>query len=97
MATESTINKAKKTLRHYYLKKEMIRLKLKENPIQQHKDDFYDICEVFEDYLSEYYSHYIMSLKTKENGLFESYLSIPKERLKRSLLTDLIIEWNKNN
>jgi len=90
MANESTLNKMRKSLRFYYSKKEMMKIKFKENPTIENKEAFYSICDSFDDVLDNYYSNYIMSLKTKESKMFESMLSLPKETVKRNLLSDFL-------
>lgn len=94
MASESVVNKSKRNLKFWYLRKEMQGFKLKENPTIENKNEYETVCDVFDDFLSQYYSDYLFCLKSKENPLFETYLSIPKHRVKKSLLTDLISEWN---
>lgn len=93
MASESVVNKSKRNLKFWYLRKEMAKFKLKENPTIENKNDFEEICEVFDDFLSQYYSDYLFCLKSQGNNNFEVFLSIPKHRVKNNLLTDLISEW----
>lgn len=94
MASESIVNKSKKNVKFWYQRKEMWKFKLKENPTPENKNEYETICDVFDDYLSQYYSDYLFSLKSKGSKLFETYLSIPKHRVKNNLLTELINEWN---
>lgn len=93
MASDSIVKKSKTNLKFWYQRKEMLKFKMKENPTIENKNEYECVCEVFDEYLSQYYSDYLFSLKTNGNCLFETYLSLPKQRVKNNLLTGLISEW----
>lgn len=94
MASDAVVNNTKKRLKVVYSKLEMFRIKMIDYPIDENKCIYLDYKEFFNDLLDNYYSDYLMCLKSKESELFSTYLSLPKEKVKKNLLSELLSEWN---
>ena len=82
-------------LKVLHLKKQMLEFKFKDNPTSETKDLFFEICDTFDEKLSEYYSERLFKLKTQNEELFLTYLSLHKETVIRNWLSELIVLWNK--
>jgi len=95
MPTQSQLNKDVKRLKYLYSKLEMLKIKYKEHCTIENKNDFNNISDLFDDELSKYYSNTIMFLKIENESLFNTYLSLKKQSVKKRLLTELINIWNK--
>ncbi len=67
----------------------------REHPTKDNKEKYNHISDLFDEIQSEYYSHWIMSLKLKKDSLFELYLSLHKTTVINNLLSELISKWNK--
>jgi len=90
-----SLAKTEKRLEYLYNKKLMLEIKYREHPTDDSRNKYEDVCEDLDDTLSKYYSDYLMGLKELNNSLFETYLALPKCKVKNNLLCGLISEWNK--
>lgn len=93
MPTQSALNKNKNRLKYLYSKSEMLLVKLKYSKDFNHKEDYFNVLDVLDSELDKYYSNYMMYLKNEENTLFETYLSLKKESIKKNLMSLLFKEW----
>lgn len=87
------LKKHETKLRYLYSKLEMLEIKYKESPTIENKEAFFSSLDSFDDKLNIYYSDYLTWLKTTENNLFETFLGLKKETVKRNLLSKLMKEW----
>ncbi|AKH87452.1 hypothetical protein [Flavobacterium phage FCOV-F46] len=68
----------------------MLRFVYKSEPTAENKNVLEAICEDLDDELSKYYSNTLFFLKLTNEVLFEAYLGLKKEKVKRNLLNQLI-------
>ena len=68
----------------------MLKFVYKENPTENNKINFEAISEALDEELSIYYANTLFHLKLSNESLFETYLSLKKETVKRNLLNELI-------
>lgn len=71
----------------------MLEIKYKDNPTNENKEAFFDFLDSFDEKLDIYYSEYLTSLKTTKNDLFETFIGLKKETVKRNLLSKLLKDW----
>lgn len=93
MPTQSAINKNKNRLKYLYSKSEMILIKLKDSKDFKYKEEYFNVLDFLDIELDKYYSNYMMFLKNEENTLFETYLVLKKESIKKNLMSMLFKEW----
>lgn len=82
-------------LRFLYYKMKMFEFNFKETPTHEAKQRFFEICDTFDEKLSEYYSERLFELKLINEELFLTYLTLHKETVKRNWLSELIVKWDK--
>lgn len=90
-----SLTKTEKRIEYLYNKKLMLEIKFREHPTDDSRNKYEAVCEDLDDALSKYYSDFIMQLKELNNNLFETYLALPKYKVKNNLLSGLISEWTK--
>lgn len=90
MCSQSILNQNKNKVLVLYKKSEMLRFVYKSEPTTENKNALESICEDLDDELSKYYSNTLFFLKLTNETLFEAYLGLKKEKVKRNLLNQLI-------
>ncbi len=90
MCSQSILNQNKNKVLFLYKKSEMLRFVYKSEPTAENKNALEAICEDLDDELSKYYSNTLFFLKLTNETLFEAYLGLKKEKVKRNLLNQLI-------
>ena len=93
MPTQSVLNKSKSRMKYLYNKSQMLFIKYRESGYFENKQRYSDVLDTLDDELDKYYSNYMMFLKSEENPLFETFLSLSKESVKNNLLSNLLKEW----
>lgn len=93
MSIESAISKNKNRIKYLYSKSKMLELKLKGLKTIDSRAEYLECLDLLEDELSNYYSNSLMRLKELKSDLFETYLSLPKEKVKKNLFAELLKEF----
>ena len=86
MSTISTLNKIKRRLNYLLGKKEMLKIVFEDLPTKENHSKFEAISNELDNELDKYYSNVVMFLKEQDKALFEVYLELPKESVKKTLL-----------
>jgi tRNA isopentenyl-2-thiomethyl-A-37 hydroxylase MiaE len=93
---ESAVKKVKSRIKYFYQKSLMLEIRFKETGTIESKERYYDVLESLDFQLDIYYSNILMLLKSQENDLFQTLLSLPKEKVKRNMLSELIKEFGND-
>lgn len=96
---ESAVKKVKNRIKYFYQKSLMLEIRYKETGTIESKERYYDVLDSLDFQLDIYYSNVMMLLKSQENELFDTLLALPKEKVKRNMMSELIKEFEnyKNN
>lgn len=82
-------NKFKSRIVFLVSKIEMLEIIYKEYPTNENKIKFFEFEDKLDVALDKYYSDTLMNLKENFNDLFETYLSLPKNQIKKILLVKI--------
>jgi hypothetical protein len=93
---ESAVKKVKSRIKYFYQKSLMLEIRYKETGTIESNERYYDVLDSLDVQLDIYYSNILMWLKNQENDLFETLLSLPKEKVKRNMLSELIKEFEND-
>lgn len=93
---ESAVNKVKTRIKYFYQKSKMLEIRYKESGTIESKERYFDVLDSLDVQLDIYYSNVMMCLKSQENELFETLLALPKEKVKRNMMSELIKQFESD-
>jgi len=90
---ESAVSKVKTRIKYFYKKSLMLEIQFKESGTIESKQRYFDVLDSLDAELDIYYSNVMMWLKSQENELFDTLLALPKEKVKRNMMSKLIKDF----
>jgi hypothetical protein len=72
----------------------MLEIKYKEIGTIDSKERYFGVLDSLDGQLDIYYSNVMMWLKSEENNLFETLLLLPKEKVKRNMMSELVKQFD---
>lgn len=93
---ESAVNKVKSRIKYFYQKSLMLEIRFRESGTIESKERYFDVLDSLDVQLDIYYSNVMMWLKSQENELFDTLLALPKEKVKRNMMSELIKQFEND-
>lgn len=93
---ESAVNKVKSRVKYFYQKSLMLEIRFRESGTIESKERYFDVLDSLDVQLDIYYSNVMMWLKSQENELFDTLLALPKEKVKRNMMSELIKQFEND-